>query len=141
MTDRRFSRSLPLISFVAACLASTASIAWAGQSPIPEEGEIIPCDTLDGAIPEGSMCRADPGQGLAWIVSLGPEVPPCERVEPPEGSLADSCKIVRTMESELGTSALISFQTTAGEERRLFVLPGGRRYDFPPGSDEPSHDG
>jgi hypothetical protein len=49
--------------------------------------------------------------------------------------------MIRTIESEVGTSALISFQTVDGEEHRIFVLPGGRRYDFPPGSDEPSQDG
>jgi hypothetical protein len=58
-------------------------------------------------------------------VSPGPEKPPCERSAPPEGAIANSCKVTQTIDEASGTSALVKYETQVGTTTRVWMLPSG----------------
>jgi hypothetical protein len=91
-------------------------------------GDIVPCNTGHGIIPEGSMCQVESNN--TWrLVLLGPELPLCERAHPPPEALPETCKILDTEEGGgFGTSALLSFETREGGELKIWILPGGKQY-------------
>jgi len=93
------------------------------------DGQVVPCPTGDGSIPDGSMCKVVSDSRLT-LVSLGPELSPCERAEPPADALPDTCTVISTDESGFGTSAVLSYETQQGGEVRIGILPGGKQYIF-----------
>jgi hypothetical protein len=106
-----------------------ASLSFASDGRKNQQiGQVVPCPTNDGAIPSGSTCRVA-GDNTLTLVSLGPERPPCERiVDPPLGTIAETCKVLNTEGSDFGTSALLSYQTQEGREIQIWVLPGGKQF-------------
>jgi hypothetical protein len=116
-------------ALAAGLLAATLGMSFAALADDGYAiGDIVPCDTGHGSSPEGSMCQVKPDN--VWqLVSLGPELPPCERADPAPEALPETCTILRTEDGGgFGTSALLSFKTREGGELTIWILPGGKQY-------------
>jgi hypothetical protein len=125
-------------------LTREAMLAWPSFQITGSQASPMPCPE-NGMIPAGSTCR---WSGSSWtVVSVGPEVPPCERAQPPEGAIEDSCRIVSTEVGGLGTSAMLEYDLTDGGTVRIWSVPGGRQIVFgddgaaPEGASDASSEG
>jgi hypothetical protein len=124
----------PVMTLLAILLAGALGTAPSARAD-PAVGDVVPCPTLGGIIPEGSTCKVELGNTLA-LVSPGPVLPPCERAQPPPEARPETCVILKTLEDPLGTSALLSFTTQQGDDFWIWILPGGKQFLFPPATDD-----